>query len=164
MARRLGRGMVLEAGADAPAFSLDAAVSGKTVTQANGRKTVLVFHGNKTQQVPKEVGKAVRGAHPDHDEVLVANVVNLKAYSGLFKKAAEAMLKQTYNRMAEKVDPAEEYVVLCPDWTNEVGRSFGVADSDKAPAVVVLDGNGKVLASAEGDGLADAAVAGLASA
>jgi hypothetical protein len=153
--------MVLDAGAAAPPFALVAVVSGKTVTNANGRRTVLVFHGNKTQDAPKLVGKAVRAAHPNHD-VLVANVVNLRAYSGLFKKAAEAMLKQTYNRMAEKVSPPEEFVVLLPDWSNEVGRAFGVADSDKAAAVVVLDSDGTVLASAEGDGLPEAAVAALA--
>ena len=143
--------MVIEAGATAPTFSLEAAVSGKQVTQANGKRTVLVFHGNKTQEAPKVVGKAVRAAHPDHGELMVANVVNLKAFSGLFKKAAEAMIKQTYEKLAAKVDPAEEYVVICPDWDNSLGPEFGIADSDKQPAVVVLDGEGNVLAAAAGD-------------
>lgn len=158
---RPGTGMVLEAGASAPDFSIDAVVSGKKVSQANGKPTVLVFHGNKTQDAPKEVGKAVRAAHPGHGDVLVANIVNLKAYSGLFKKAAEAMLKQTYEKMAGKVEPPEEYVVLCPDWANEIGPAFGVQDSDKAAAIVVLDGDGTVLASAQGDALGAAAVAAL---
>lgn len=159
--------MVLEAGAEAPEFELEAAVSGKTITAANGTPTVLVFHGNKTQDAPKTVGKAVRAEHPDAGDVLVVNVVNLKAFGGLWKKAAEAQLKQTYEGMASKLgDDAQEYVVLLPDWDNSVGPAFDVADSDKAPAAVVLDGDGKVLGSAEGDvdGLCEAALSALATA
>ncbi len=153
--------MVVATGETAPAFEIEAAVSGKKVSNSNGRKTVLVFHGNKTQDAPKAVGKAVRAAHPGHDDVLVANIVNLKAYGGLFKKAAEAMLKQTYQKLAEKVDPAEEYVVLCADWDNSVGPKFGFEDSDREAGVVVLDADGTVLGAASGDGLEDAALAAL---
>lgn len=159
--------MVLEAGAEAPEFELEAAVSGKTVGPKNGLATVLVFHGNKTQDAPKTVGKAVRAEHADAGEVLVANVVNLKAFGGLWKKAAQAQLKQTYEKLASKLgDDAEEYVVLLPDWDNSVGPAFDIKDSDKAPAVVVLDGEGKVVGSAEGDveSLSEAALAALATA
>ncbi len=151
--------MVLEAGTVAPEFSIHAAVSEKEVTHANGRKTVLVFHGNKTQDAPKQVGKAVRAAFPGWEDVLVANIVNLKPFSGMFSKVANAQIKQTYEKMSAKVDPAEEYVVICPDFENAIGPMFGVADSDKECAVVVLDGDGAVLGSHAGlDGIADAAV------
>lgn len=151
--------MVLEAGAQAPTFSIQAAVSGKEVTHANGRTTVLVFHGNKTQDAPKLVGKAVRAEKPDWQDVLVANIVNLKPFAGMFQKVADAQIAKTYEKMAAKVDPAEEFVVICPDYKNEVGPKFGVDDSDKECAVVVLDGDGKVLGSHAGmDGIAEAAV------
>ncbi len=151
--------MALETGTVAPEFSLTAAVSEKEVTQSNGRKTVLVFHGNKTQDAPKVVGKAVRAEHPDWNDVLVANIVNLKPFSGLFSKVANAQIKQTYEKMAAKVDPAEEYVVICPDFENAVGPLFGFADSDKECGVVVLDGEGNVLGSHAGlDGIGEAAV------
>jgi len=156
--------MVLAAGANAPEFSLHAAVSEKEITHTNDRKTVLVFHGNKTQDAPKLVGKAVRAAHPDWQDVLVANVVNLKPFAGLFSKVASAQIKQTYEKMAGKLtDHPEEYVVICPDFDNAIGPLFGVADSDKEPAVVVLDGDGAVLGSHTGlAGIAEAAVGFLA--
>lgn len=150
--------MVLEAGAQAPTFSIQAAVSGKEVSAANGRPTVLVFHGNKTQDAPKLVGKAVRAEHPGWEEVLVANIVNLKPFAGMFQKVADAQIAKTYEKMAAKVDPAEEFVVICPDYANEVGPLFGVEDSDKECAVVVLDAEGTVLGSHAGlDGIAEAA-------
>lgn len=154
--------MVISASEQAPAFSVTAAVSEKEVTAANGRKTVLVFHGNKTQEAPKLVGKAVRAAHPNWEDVLVANIVNLKPFAGLFSKVANAQIKQTYEKMASKVDPAEELVVICPDFENAIGPMFGIDDSDKEPAVVVLDADGAVLASHTGlDGIEEAAVSAL---
>lgn len=150
--------MVLESGLKAPDFSMEAAVSGKTIAPAMGTRLVLVFHGNKTQDAPKTVGKAVRADHPDAGDVLVANVVNLKPFNGMFKKVAEAQVKQTYNHLAGKIgDGAEDYVILLPDWENALGPQFGIEDSDKVPGVVVLDGEGKVLAAAEGDGLVETA-------
>ncbi len=155
--------MVIAAGDTAPEFSIPAAVSEKEVTHANGRTTVLVFHGNKTQDAPKLVGKAVRAAKPNWEDVLVANVVNLKPFAGLFAKVANAQIKQTYEKLAGKLpDHPEEYVVICPDFENAIGPLFDVPDSDKEPAIVILDGDGKVLASHAGmDGIEDAAVAAL---
>jgi hypothetical protein len=157
------RVMAIAPGTQAPDFEVEAAVSGKTVTPAMGRKLVLVLHGPKTQEAPKEVGKAVRAAHPSADDVLVANVVNLKSMAGLWQKVARAQINSTYERMAAKIgDGAEDYVLICPDWDNAVGPLLGVEDSDRTAAVVVLDAGGKVIASHEGDGLGDAALAALA--
>lgn len=155
--------MVLATGAVAPEFRLEAAVSGKTITSRMGTRLVLVFHGPKTQEAPKQVGKAVRSAHPDASDVLVANVVNLKAMGGIWQKVARAQINSTYERMAGKIsagDPAD-YVVICPDWDNAVAPAFGVTDSDKAAAVVVLDADGTVSAFQEGGDLAAAALAAL---
>lgn len=141
-----------------------AAVSERVVTHASGRKTVLVFHGPKTQNAPKEVGKGVRAEHADAGEVLVVNVVNLKAMGGMWKKVASAQITQTYNKLAEKIgEGAEEYVIMVTDWDNAIGPEFGVENSDKTPAVVVLDAEGTILAGHESkEGLVEAALAGLA--
>ncbi len=155
--------MVIEAGVVAPEFSIQAAVTEKTVGNANGRKTVLIFHGNKTQDAPKVLGKAVRAAHPGWEDVLVANVVNLKPFAGLFAKVANAQIKQTYEKLAGKIsDHPEEFVVICPDFENAIGPLFGVEDSDAEPAAVVLDSDGSILASHAGmDGIEDAVLGAL---
>lgn len=141
-----------------------AAVSERPVTHASGRKTVLVFHGPKTQNAPKEVGKGVRAEHPDAAKVLVVNVVNLKAMGGMWKKVATAQINQTYQKLADKIgEGAEEYVIMVTDWDNAIGPAFGVENSDKNPAVVVLDEDGAILAGHEAkEGLVEAALSGLA--
>ncbi len=158
---------LLSAGAPCPAFTLRAAVSGREVSPgaAKGKRLVLVLHGPKTSDAAKEVGKAVRAVHTSAD-VVVANVVNLKAMGGLWKKVAEAQLKATYEKMAGKVtlgDPAD-YVVICPDWENAVAPLFGVEDGDRTPGLVVVRADGTVAGVAEGAGLGEKAVAWLATA
>ncbi len=155
--------MVTEAGIVAPEFNILAAVTEKPISNQNGRKTVLIFHGNKTQDAPKLVGKAVRAEHPGWEDVTVANIVNLKPFAGMFSKVANAQIKQTYEKLAGKIaDHPEEYVIICPDFENAIGPLFGVDDSDAEPAVVVLDADGTVLGSHSGlEGMEAAALAAL---
>ena len=154
--------MALAPGTAVPDFRLQAAVSGREVSPAalRGKKAVLVLHGVKTQEAPKEVGKAVRAQHPGPD-VVVANVVNLKSMGGMWKRVAEAQIKSTYERMAGRVkekepgrDPAE-LVLILPDWENAVAPLFGVADSDAEAAVVVIGPDGKVKGVAAGKELGE---------
>lgn len=141
-----------------------AAVSERQVVHESGKKTVLVFHGPKTQNAPKEVGKGVRSEHPLAADVLVVNVVNLKAMGGMWKKVATAQITQTYNKLAEKIgEGSEEYVIMLTDWENEIGPAFGVDNSDKTPAVVVLGPDGAILGAHEDkEGLVEAALEALA--
>ena len=156
--------MPLPAGSTVPDFRLQAAVSGREVSPATlrGKRAVLVLHGVKTQEAPKEVGKAVRARHPGPD-VVVANVVNLKTMGGIWKRVAEAQIKSTYERMASRItekepgrDPAE-LVLILPDWENAVAPLFGVADSDAEAAVVVIGADGKVKGSHAGKDLGEKA-------
>lgn len=152
----------------APAFKLKAAVSERDVSNDTlaGRRAVLVFHGPRTTDAPKEVGKAVRARFPDAGDVFVANVINLKSMGGLWKKVATAQVNQTYERMAGKLKDAgtenpEDYVVLCPDWDNAVGPAFGVEDSNQAAAVAVLEDDGTLIGFVTGDDLAQQVLARL---
>ena len=159
---------MVQAGDGAPGFRLKAAVSDREVSNAAlaGRRVVLVFHGPRTTDAPKQVGKAVRAAWPSADDVLVASIINLKSMGGLWKKVATAQLNQSYERMASKMqasgsgnDPVD-YVVLCPDWDNAVGPAFGVADSNHKPAAAVLEDDGTVMGIVA-DGALPEGVAGL---
>ena len=156
--------MPIAAGAPVPDFKLQAAVTGREVSPAvlKGKRAVLVLHGVKTQEAPKEVGKAVRAKHPGPD-VVVANVVNLKTMGGIWRRVAEAQIKSTYERMASKItekepgrDPAE-LVLILPDWDNAVAPLFGVDDSDAEAAVVVIGADGKVKGSHSGKDLGEKA-------
>ncbi len=153
------------AGSDCPEFLLEAAVSARQVgpETLRGRPSVLVFHGPRTTDAPKQVGKAVRAAHPLASEVFVANVVDLKSMGGLWTKVATAQLKSTYEKMAGKlteVDPAD-YVVMCPDWKGEVAPKFGVAEPNQAAGVAVLDADGKLIGATDQGDLAEQVLAWL---
>lgn len=157
--------MPIAPGSAVPEFRLQAAVSGREVSPAmlKGKRAVLVLHGVKTQEAPKEVGKAVRAKHPGPD-VVVANVVNLKTMGGMWKRVAEAQIKSTYERMASRItekepgrDPAE-LVLILPDWENAVAPLFGVADSDAEAAVVVIGADGKVKGAHAGKDIGEKAV------
>ena len=132
-----------------------------------GKQAVLVLHGVKTQEAPKEVGKAVRAKHPGPD-VVVANIVNLKSMGGMWKRVAEAQIKSTYERMAARITEKEpgrdptELVLILPDWENAVGPLFGVPDSDAGAAAVVIGTDGKIKGVATGKDLGEGALALLA--
>lgn len=139
----------------APDFELTAAVSGRPVRPAAGVPQVLVFHGPKTTDAPKQVGKAVRADFPSAKDVQVANVVDLRSMDGMWRRVAEAGIKANYERMAGKVegDPAE-LIVICPDWDGRVCRAFGVEDANERPAAAVLDAQGNLVGLAQGEELA----------
>lgn len=157
--------MAMETGQKAPALELTAAVSGRPVTPAAGAPQVWVFHGPKTTDAPKEVGKAVRAQFPKAEEVLVCNMVDLRSMSGLWQKVASAGIKQNYERMAAKLrdkgQEPEAYVIICPDWEGAAAKAFGFEDPNTTPAVAVLDAEGTVVAVAEGEDLPGYAVAAL---
>ena len=156
--------MSIAVGATVPEFKLQAAVTGREVSPATlkGKRAVLVLHGVKTQEAPKDVGKAVRAKHPGPD-VVVANVVNLKSMAGMWKRVAEAQIKSTYERMAARIKEKEptrdpsELVLILPDWENAVAPLFGVADSDAEAAVIVIGSDGKVKGTHSGKDLGEKA-------
>ena|SRR5688572_1089784 len=152
----------MDPGSKAPGFSALAAVSGRVVSPETlaGKRAVLVFHGVKTQDAPKEVGKAVRVKWPDAGQVVVANIVDLRSMAGVWRRVAEAQIKATYEKMAGKVtagDPAD-YVLICPDWENQVAPLFGVPDPNAQAGIAVLDPSGKVLGVRTGSGLGEQAL------
>ncbi len=155
---------MVAAGDACPAFKTEAAVSGRTIDVESlaGRRAVLVLHGPRTSEAPKLVGKAVRAKHTSADDVVVANVVNLKSMAGLWKKVADAQIKATYEKMASKLgDNAADYVMICPDYENAVAAAFGFDDTNQAAAVVVLEDDGTVLGATDDGDLAEQAVAWL---
>lgn len=158
--------MALTPGMPIPSFSIPAAVSGRTVEPAafKGKRAVLVVHGSRSTEAAKEVSKTLRAKHKP-SEVYSASIVDLRAFGGLWKKVAEAQVKQNYEKLASKVkeanpseDPAD-WVVIAPDWDGAVGKALGVDSPDEAPAAIVVDKDGKVKGVVTGSGMGEKVVA-----
>jgi hypothetical protein len=157
---------VTQAGQPVPKFSATAAVSGRTISEADLKGNgVLVVHGAKTADAAKEVSKAVRGKWPQPKQVFLASIVDLRSFAGLWKRVAEAQVKSTYEKLAAKateagLDPVEQ-VLICPDWDGAIGKALGVEEPDKEAAAIVVKG-GKVAVVARGKDIAAQVLAALA--
>jgi hypothetical protein len=146
----------LETGKQAPGFSLLAAGSGRRVDTRSvlGRKVVLIFHLQGTAPTARQINRAVRAHHPDPEDVLVASVIDLSIVPPFYWVSVSLILGQAYDRAAEELppdaDPAE-YVVILPDWGGLVSRRYDVTNTGRAAAIVVLDEDGSVAASYQGE-------------
>jgi len=152
---------VLAAGASLPPIRLEAAVSGRVLDNQAlaGRKAVLVLHGAKTTDAPKAVARLVRERWPDAKQVLLATVVDLRSFGGVWRRVAEAQLKATHGKLAAKarehgLDP-DEHVLIVPDWDGLACRTLGADDAASAPLAVVVGPDGKVLGNASGAQIAE---------
>jgi hypothetical protein len=150
----LARG--LETGEKAPRFSLLAAGSGRRVDTQNvvGCRVVLIFHLQGTAPTAREINRAVRAYHPDPEDVLVASVIDLSIVPPFYWMSVGLILGQAYDRAAGELppdaDPAD-YVVIFPDWGGLVSRQYDVGNTGRAAAIVVLDEDGSVAASYQGE-------------
>jgi hypothetical protein len=150
----LARG--LKTGERAPHFSLLAAGSGRRVDTQNvvGRRVVLIFHLQGTAPTAREINRAVRIHYPDPEDVLVASVIDLSIVPPFYWMSVGLILGQAYDRAAEELPPGAdpaEYVVILPDWGGLVSRRYDVGNTGRAAAMVVLDEEGSVAASYQGE-------------
>ena len=146
----------LEKGERAPRFGLLAAGSGRRVDTQNvvGRRVVLVFHLQGTAPTAREINRAVRIYYPDPEDVLVASVIDLSIVPPFYWMSVGLILGQAYDRAAEELPPGAdpaEYVVILPDWGGLVSRRYDVGNTGRAAAIVVLDEEGSVAASYQGE-------------
>ncbi len=158
---------MVQAGEAAPSFTITAAVSEREISPAAlaGKQAVLIFHGQRTASAAKEVGKAVRAAHPSADDVVVGNVIDLRKMGGLWKKVAMATIKQNYEKIAGRLADGykpEDYIVICPDWDAAATQAFGFDETDEQAGLAVIGADGKVKGIAQGDDLPAQAVKFLA--
>lgn len=132
-----------------PDLSLTAVVSGRDINLgAIGRPAVLVFHGQNTAPAAVAVNNAVRAAYVDPADVLVASVIDLRQFPGMFHAMVRAELEKAYHRAAAKLSPgssAAELVVLLPDWQGTAHTACQVEDSTRTAAVLVADGSGRIV-------------------
>lgn len=140
----------------APDFYLIAAGSGRRVRlrELADRKVVLVFHLQGTAPTARAMNRAVRERFPDPEEVFIASVIDLSIVPSLYWMTVGLVLNSAYEQAARElppdVDPAE-YLVILPDWGGRVSRDYGVRNTGRAAAIVVVDEDSNVTLSYQGE-------------
>ncbi|MFZ5881084.1 MAG: phytoene desaturase family protein [Chloroflexota bacterium] len=125
---------------------------------ALGRPAVLLFHTQETAEQAAAVNSSLR-AQSDYqscDSLFIANVVDLRAVPKLFRGFAEKAMKESYDKAASSLPAGarpEEYVLILPDWDGSVTNTIGLKEVNKNAGVVVLDANGGIMGTCQGDGL-----------
>ena len=119
-----------------------------------GRKVVLVFHLQGTAPTARALNRAVRERFPDPEEVFVASVIDLSMVPTLYWMTVGLVLGGAYEQAAGElppgVDPAD-YLVILPDWGGRVSRNYGVRNTGRAAAIVVVDEASDIAVSYQGE-------------
>lgn len=119
-----------------------------------GRKVVLIFHLQGTAPTARELNRAIRDRFPDPEEVLVASVIDLSIVPPLYWLTIGVVLGDAYNQATKElppnVDPVD-YLVILPDWGGRVSRDYGVRNTGRAAAIVVVDEASEVVGSYQGE-------------
>ena len=143
------------AGDQAPGFALTAVASNQeiSVDSCRGRMALLLFHDHHTADAVQPVQEAARTRYPLAAELLVASVVDLRRVPVFMRAVVEVALNSVYSQAAQQVpeplDP-QEYVVILPDWKGKVTDRFGLRDVNKAPALVLIDAQGRIAGRYQG--------------
>ena len=119
-----------------------------------GRKVVLVFHLQGTAPTARAMNRAVRERFPDPEEVFVASVIDLSMVPTLYWMTVGLVLGGAYEQAAGElppgVDPAD-YLVILPDWGGRVSRNYGVRNTGRAAAIVIVDEDSDIAVSYQGE-------------
>lgn len=155
-----------QAATRAPAATLKAIGHGRTLKLDEfGVPAMLVCVARETSDHARPVVDAVREKYPKAEQVLIANVADLRGFPKLLRKVAEQLMKSSYNHAVEHLDDwktPEQYVLIAPDWDGAALGPLGVGDVSKTIAVVVIDRDANVIDVYQGDEPAKAALEMLA--
>lgn len=126
-----------------------------------GTPVLLVFLTESTQKQVREISDAVRDKYPELSQVIVANIVDLRFVPSLTRRMAEGIMnnavKNAIKEIPKRYDPAE-YLLLLPDWSARVSKGYQVEDVDKNVALIMIDADGIIQGSYQGDHPAEGAL------
>ena len=143
-------------GERAPDFDLLAAGSARRVRMRElaGRKVVLIFHLQGTAPTARAINRAVRERFPDPEDVMVASVIDLSIVPPVYWITVGLVLGNAYEQATRElppdVDPAD-YLVILPDWGGRASRDYGVRNTGRAAAIVVVGEDSEVALSYQGE-------------
>lgn len=151
-------------GAPAPAFSLSALGSNRTISLdvCRGVALLLTFHDQNSVAAVQAMQEAVRMRYPDATRLLVPSVVNMSAVPVFLRSVAEQVMKGIYAKAADAMPPGldvADYVIILLDWDGKVSKAYNAYKISNAPLLTLIDGEGVVRGVHQGGDLADAALA-----
>jgi hypothetical protein len=133
---------------------------------APGRPVLLICFGQETRDGVGAIEAAARRQYASAGELLVGHVIDLHKVPGLLRKVAEGVLAAEHRKAVEALEPgqpADEYVVILPDWDGGAVRSLGLEDATRAIGLALLRGDGNVAWRYQGPDPASALATRLAS-
>ena len=145
-----------------PTIKLTAGATGRVFNLGQlGRPALLVFLWQDSLPQSEVINRAVRDRYPKASQVLVMNVADLRGIPRLVRGIVENEMRKVFKETAAKlpkgINPVE-YVILLPDWKGETVKALGLGDVHETPAVAVIDGDGNIYGSYQGENLVEAAL------
>jgi all-trans-retinol 13,14-reductase len=143
--------------ASAPAVIIKASGSGREVTlNAIGKRSVLIFHTADTSEDAERINQAIRAVdgYQPCESVTIANIVDLRSVPKLFRSFAEKSMRDSYNNASKSIPQGQnpqDYVIILPDWDGKATQGFGLGDTSKVVGLAVLDEQGRVVGTYQGD-------------
>ena len=141
----------------APAVTLKAAGSGREVTlDSIGKRSILLFHTADTSEEAQRINQAVRAVdeYQACTSITIANVVDLHSVPKLFRGFAEKSMRDSFEKASKSIpqgqDP-QDYVIILPDWDGKTTKGFGLGDTSKVVGLAVLDEQGGVVGTYQGN-------------
>ena len=97
---------------------------------------------------------AVRERFPDPEEVFIVSVIDLSTVPSLYWPTVGLVLGSAYEQAAKEVLPdvnPADYLVILSDWGGRFRRDYGVRNTGRAAAVVVVDEESNITVSYRGE-------------
>ncbi|MFZ4826286.1 MAG: hypothetical protein ACOYLB_02925 [Phototrophicaceae bacterium] len=125
------------------------------------RPTLLVVQNEYSATIAESVHEKIRRVYPFASELLIISIADLQNVPKLLQYQVTTLLTTAYNNAVATLPsilPAEDYVVILPDWTGKVARSLDVYPYSRVPSVVVVDGKNEVLGKYTGTRIEEGAL------
>lgn len=141
----------------APAVTLTAIGNNRKITLNKiGTPAVLLFHGRNTAEASRKVNGPVRDRFPEASQLLVASIMDLHIAPRLLRGVVEAFIRDAYEEAIQELPNGwtpQEYLLLLPDWDGKLTKSFGFKDTDRNAGVALLDADGRIVGTYQGNDL-----------
>jgi hypothetical protein len=159
--------------AEAPDFTLDH-ILGHSVSLGDfrGQTVVAMFVGKESAAQTDGWTEKIRGQY-DPLEMPILGVSDLRAVPRPARIVARKLMKKAFDEVVEQEsaafrqhgkeppDDPGKFVQMLLDWKGEVTGSFGIDSVEETAVGVVIDGDGRILASGTGPNAGDTLFAAL---
>lgn len=119
-----------------------------------GTTTVLIFHFQDSAEMARDLNNSLRKKYPLASDLLIGSVLDLHSVPKIARGATEAMVNREYKKAAEglKDDQApEDFIIILADWNGQMTKALGFKDTNKQVGLTVLDADGHVLNTYQGN-------------